>query len=653
MVDFPIRLIFLVLFSCFLYPFSYGQLIDNSRVHPYQKVFVETDNFGDSYLEHLAQGVDTIENDSVQFSILNDLAYYWHTRNLNTALDFTRKGLQLTKAKENVLWEGRFQMTQGAILLRMEKLDSAQTVLELAKTKVLQSDLAFLNTQLGYVYERKGQLDKAADYAMTALNLGEKLNDTKAKAMAYSDLSILFWKQSKYTSGLEYALKSLAFFNSWGITDLDYGFTLYVAGNNYLALKDYENALDYYKKSIVVGERYGFYNNLSDVYISLVDLYTFLGEFDNAEEAGENAVKYAELLENNFMVMRSWLSVGKMHNAKSNYKEAVNALERCITVATDDFGDAYYLSLAYKELGMAYAGINQYKKAYEAFSHYDTLNDEVFTAEADHRISELRTEFDVAQKESTIMVQESLIKKQETRQKLGLVITILLVLLLLLAYKAISSNSKKNRLLQKQNDEKEFLLKEIHHRVKNNLEIVSSLLSLQAAQLDDPNIVEAMQKSQQRVQSMSMIHQKLYQGKSLAAVEMKDYFINLGNYIIDSYGAKGRIRVICLMEELELDIDFAIPIGLIVNELLTNSMKYAFTKNGIGEIIITLVEFESTLRLKVADNGVGRLLDVGNDGLGFGTQLIELLTKQLDGKMNLTVQDGTSVYFEFQIKKAA
>ncbi|WP_084273324.1 tetratricopeptide repeat-containing sensor histidine kinase [Maribacter antarcticus] len=653
MVDFHLKLIFLGLFSCFIYTYSYGQLIDNNRVNPYQKVFIETDNFGDSYLEYLAQGLDTVENDSVHFSILNDLAYYWHTRNLNTALDFTRKGLQLTKVKENVLWEGRFQMTQGAILLRMEKLDSAQTVLQLAKTKVLESDLPFLNTQLGYVYERRGQLDKAADYAMTSLTLGEKLNDNKAKAMAYSDLSNLFWKQSKFTPGLEYALKSLEFFNSWGITDLDYGFTLYIAGNNYLALKDYEKALDYYMQSIVVGERYGFYNNLSDVYISLVDLYSFLGEFDNAKEAGQNAVKYAALLENNFMVMRSWLSVGKMHNAKNNYKDAVNALERCLEVATNKFGDAYYLSLAYKELGMAYAGINQYKKAYEAFSEYDTLNDEVFTAEADHRISELRTEFDVAQKESIIMVQESLIKKQEIRQKLGIVISILLALLLLLAYKAISNNNKKNKLLQKQNTEKEFLLKEIHHRVKNNLEIVSSLLSLQSAQIEDPNVLNAMEQSQQRVHSMGMIHQKLYLGENMATIEMKDYFSNLSDYIINTYGKDSHVAMALEMEKFELDVDMAIPIGLIVNELITNSLKYAFPDDRKGNIQLSLKEKNDLITLEVIDNGVGMQLSKEAVGTGFGTKLVALLVKQLDGKMELHTTQGTSVFITFKASKAA
>ncbi|HZJ19376.1 MAG TPA: tetratricopeptide repeat protein, partial [Pricia sp.] len=492
--------------NCYL---SVAQFIDSDSETPYKKVFVETDNFGASYLDQLEEAYPTTTPDSLQFSMLNDLAYYWHTRNLNTAMDFTQKGLQLTAAKRNTLWEGRFQITQGAILLRMEKLDSAQTVLQDAYNKVCENDLAFLNTQLGYIYERRGQLGKAADYALETLELGKKLGDMKAIALAYSDLSNLFWKQSKFDTGLEYGLKSLQVFEEIGMTDLDYDFTLYVVGNNYLALKDYRNAQKYYEHSIVIGERYGFYNNLSDVYISLVDLYAFLGEFDKAEEAGLNAIKYAELLENNFMVMRSWLSIGKLQNLLGQHDFAIESLLKCIHIATDDFGDEYYLSQAYDALGKAYAGNHEYQKAYQAFSQYDTLKSRIFTAEADQRISLLRTEFDVANKEGTISLQEDLIQKQKARQNLVITIAVLLFLLLLLAYKAISNNRKKNRLLQKQNEEKEFLLKEIHHRVKNNLEIVSSLLALQSAQILDADILNAMTESQHRVQSMGMIHQKL------------------------------------------------------------------------------------------------------------------------------------------------
>tara|TARA_R110002074_G_scaffold257269_6_gene429755 strand:+ start:6588 stop:8549 length:1962 start_codon:yes stop_codon:yes gene_type:complete len=633
--------------------FSYGQLIDLNSDRPYKKVFVDTDNFGASYLEILEQGFKQVKSDSIKYSILNDLAYYWHTRNLNMAMNFTKKGLELTSLKNEPVWHGRFQITQGVILLRMEKLDSAQTVLELAKIKVKQSDLPFLNTQLGYVYERRGQLDKAADYAIKSLELGEKLDDDKVKALAYSDLSNLFWKHAKYESGLEYGLRSLKLFEAWGITDLDYDFTLYVTGNNYLALGDYENARKYYEHSIIIGERYGFYNNLSDVNISLVDLYSYLDDYENALEAGANAVKYGELLENNFMVMRAWLAIGKMQNKRGNCAEAIEGLRKSINVATDDFGDAYYLSDAYNELGRAYANSHDYKNAYSAFSVYDSLKNKVFTAEADQRISKLRTEFDVAQKESTIILQQTQIKKQQTRQQLIIIITVLLLLLLLLAYKAISNNIKKNKLLQKKNAEKEYLMKEIHHRVKNNFEIVSSLLSLQAARIVDPKVLEAMEQSQHRVHSMGMIHQKLYLGEKLSTVEMKDYFINLADYIIDSYGKNNLVTVDIVMDELELDVDMAIPIGLIVNELITNSLKYAFPEERKGNIHLALKLKGDLLVLEVNDNGIGIQSENSAGGTGFGTHLVDLLVKQLDGKMILVTSHGTSVSIEFQNIKAA
>ena len=630
-----------------------SQIFDYSRENPYNKVFIHTDNFGASYLDSLELGYSIAPIDSLKFSILNDLAYYWHSRNLNRAMEFTKLGLAQTLKVKNLLWEGRFQITQGSILLRMEKLDSAEVVLESAKLKVLAEDLPFLNTQLGYVYERRGQLSKAADYAMESLRQAEKLGDVKAIALAYSDLSNLFWKQSKYDKGLEYGLKSIAIFEERNINDLDYDFTLYVVGNNYLALRRYEEARKYYEHSKAIGERYGFYNNLSDVYISMVDLYAYLSRFEEAAEAGQSALKYAHLLENDFMIMRSLLSIGKLQNIQGKYGSAIESLRQCITTATDDFGDSYYLSLAYETLGKAYAGNHQYQEAYQAFGEYDKLKNSLFTVEADHHISLLQTEFDVAQKDGTIQLQETQILKHKTRQTLIIIIAGLLLLLLLFAYKAIQINVKKNRLLQKQNREKEFLLKEIHHRVKNNLEIVSSLLSLQSAQINDPNITEAMQKSQQRVQSMSMIHQNLYQGESIAAIEMKAYFINLGDYLIGSYGAKDRVSLNCDMDPLELDVDLAIPIGLIVNELITNAMKYAFPDGRAGKITISLMEVAGLLQLSVKDNGIGKTINRQADGTGFGTQLIALLTRQLDGKMQLIVHEGTTVSFKFQLNKAA
>jgi two-component sensor histidine kinase len=212
-------------------------------------------------------------------------------------------------------------------------------------------------------------------------------------------------------------------------------------------------------------------------------------------------------------------------------------------------------------------------------------------------------------------------------------------------------------LLAAKNAENELLLKEIHHRVKNNLEIVSSLLQLQTAQFDDPAIQSAMLTSQNRVHSMGIIHQKLYQGQHLAAVEMRDYFINLSESILDSFSAEGRIKIECNMPQLVLDVDTAISIGLITNELITNSLKYAFTEKQHGAIKISLTEeqnvenTEGVFLLKISDDGIGKPIEGKAKGTGFGSQLVALLTKQLDGKLNYEVNHGTIVSLAFKKPK--
>lgn len=645
--------IILVLFVlAFLSPLAYGQIFDFDKPNPYKKIFVETDNFDASYLNELEGALSSIKIDTIKFEVLNDLAYYWHTRNLSIALKYTEKGLELTSGKNNLVWNGRFQITKGAILLRQEKLDAAKIVLKEAETKVREEDLAFLNTQLGYIYERRGQLAKAADFALKSLSLGDKLNDKKAKGIAYSDLSNLLWKQGKYEEGLEYGLKSLLFFEERNIIDLDYDFTLYVVGNNYLRLKQYEKAKQYYERSIEIGERYGFYNNLSDVYISLVDLYAYRNQFSKAEAAGKNAIKYAYLLDNAFMLMRSYLAVGELQSQNGEHLAAIENIQKSIAVATPNFGDGFFLSKAYNSLGNAYAENEQYQEAYRAFTQYDSLNKIVFTAEADQRISQLQTEFNVAQKENTIKLQKTKLLQQQTNQNFIGLIAVFLFLILTVLFISFNNNRRKNILLRKKNDEKEFLLKEIHHRVKNNLEVVSSLLALQTAQIKDPKVASAMKESQNRVYSMSIIHKRLYQSEYLSSIEMKDYFINLGNHILDSFGEKTRIKIIYKMPELHLDVDTAVPLGLIVNELLTNSLKYAFPNKRMGEIIINLEKKSAyEIELLVKDNGIGQTEGEPVKGTGFGKKLIDLLNRQLDGTMQVIYTCGTQYLFNFKVNR--
>jgi two-component system, sensor histidine kinase PdtaS len=162
-----------------------------------------------------------------------------------------------------------------------------------------------------------------------------------------------------------------------------------------------------------------------------------------------------------------------------------------------------------------------------------------------------------------------------------------------------------------------------------------------------------MEETQNRVHSMGMIHKRLYQGENMKAIEMKGYFESLGSYIIDTFDASDRIHFRSEMEPLELDVDLAIPIGLIVNELISNSLKYAFPENSPGEIGVRLLEKDQHLHLIVSDNGIGMSDNSPIQGSGFGSELILLLTLQLDGKMSLQTKQGTEISFEFQLNKAA
>jgi two-component sensor histidine kinase len=153
---------------------------------------------------------------------------------------------------------------------------------------------------------------------------------------------------------------------------------------------------------------------------------------------------------------------------------------------------------------------------------------------------------------------------------------------------------------------------------------------------------------------MGILHQKLYQSEHLAFIEMKNYFENLCINILDSYNETERIKVNIEMKELEMDVDTAVPLGLIVNELLTNSLKYAFPKGEKGNIELSLENLnEDNFQLKISDNGVGKALNEKAKGTGFGTQLVDLLTRQIDGKLMQDVSKGTMILINFKRQVAA
>lgn len=198
--------------------------------------------------------------------------------------------------------------------------------------------------------------------------------------------------------------------------------------------------------------------------------------------------------------------------------------------------------------------------------------------------------------------------------------------------------------------EKEVLLKEIHHRVKNNLQIISSLLNLQSESIKDSRILDIFKEGQNRIDSMALIHEKLYQSENLDRVEFCEYIQELASNLYYSYEAGSQdIALTINVDNVQLGIDTAIPCGLIINELVSNSLKYAFPSGRSGEIIIDLHwEDDTELILSVSDNGIGfpQNVDFKNTE-SLGLQLVIALTNQLDGNIELNRDRGTEFKLTF------
>ena len=203
--------------------------------------------------------------------------------------------------------------------------------------------------------------------------------------------------------------------------------------------------------------------------------------------------------------------------------------------------------------------------------------------------------------------------------------------------------------MQESLNEKEILLQEVHHRVKNNLQVISSILNLQSSYVKDENSLNILRESQNRIKSMSFIHESLYQTKDFSGIEFSGYILSLANNLVHSYSLEvGMVHLKTEFEDTFLSLDQAIPCGLIANELISNSLKYAFDKGQAGEIFVSVKHKGSKVTLIIADNGKG--LPEGFDyenSESLGLQLVYTLKDQLDASIEVSTKRGTKYLITF------
>ncbi|MFO7998603.1 MAG: histidine kinase dimerization/phosphoacceptor domain -containing protein, partial [Bacteroidales bacterium] len=595
----------------------------------------------------------------------------WIAANINDTSDSTQvfkklhESYQLFQGEKNI---EKLAQTQGYLAAWHNlygKMDSAvhyiQLVIPFYEDTRQMDILAKTYLQLSEYLSSRADFAEAMDAVFKALDIYQDMDNQRGISLCYTGLCDLLYSQYKFEEGNVYCDMAIAIQTKLDLPE-DLAITYRRKSANLLFIEgEKEHALRVINQAIAIYDEMG---ETGLLYMACINwrgnILKYLDRFDEALDDYHSNLEKSEEMGLTRYSLVSLANIGHVFTMQEKYEQAIPYTLKAIEIMNKT-GNTKNLWENYMHVANSYEKLGRFEEALK----YNKLHAEAYAdflrSSTERLESELLVKYETEKKQETISRQEAQIAQQRKVQILYISIAGILVMSLFGILKTLHSIRKKRKALQAlnlqldaKNRQNELLMKEIHHRVKNNLELVKSLIALQCAQMEDSASKDAMVESQNRVQSMGIIHQKLYQGENLGGIEMKEYFINLSEGILDAFDAENKVKIECAMENLELDIDTAVPIGLIVNELLTNSLKYAFPENGKGMVKISLSQPDpGLLTLTVSDNGVGKINGQQARGTGFGSQLIHLLTRQLNGEMTETTESGTSTRFRFNISKAA
>ena len=541
--------------------------------------------------------------------------------------------------------EGKFQITPmnkhsfaaALFVLLFSCFLSAQPSLPLDSLRVQASNTI-----------QKGLPDDALRLYLEVLKRAEQENRQDLYADTYYQLAYIHYLQNNNEKSKEQHAQALHYARLMK-DSLTLGRSLMLSGIYAFTEEQMDSSVQYFLQSADLFTKIGRLKNAATAMSKVGNIYEGQGNYAAATPIFKQYLTTAQQARDTFLLMAAYLNLaGNAYNLL-NYPEAlVHVNLACDFAAYVKRDFEYQKALELKSL--IYEGMDKPEEALQILRQYVQHHDSILNIERTQQIAEMQTRFETEKKEATIGQQQQEIRQGSIRFWLitGAFLVALLVGGLLF---------RLTRILRQRNAEKEFLIKEIHHRVKNNLQVLSSLLHLQSRQITDETALDAVREGQNRVDAMGLIHQKLYMGDNMAAVEMQDYLKNLGDTLLDAFGLDDeRVKIAYHLEPMHLDVDTAIPLGLIINELMTNSLKYAFPGSRSGTLDISLWKDDAgKLCLKVADDGAGKNAPPDpKNSTAFGTNLVQMLSKKLKGKPEVTVdEDGYATVIRFENFKLA
>lgn len=493
------------------------------------------------------------------------------------------------------------------------------------------------------------EFDQAISAYLQALALLEQYDNPDFKAKTQNNLATTYQASGDINGCIEYFTKALSYFESQGDT-------LWMAHlNNNLAvqfLNNHEHSLadgHFYKSKL-------FYDHVGlPLYqgITALNFANLKIEMESYTAAKSLFLEAQMLVDTNTNMLLHAASNGGLAiiaKEQGSYSEA-KALARLSIDQARKINHLEQEKVSLETLIDIHEKSGQFEYAVQIQKTLNAVNDSLFQQQQDQQLSDALKKYEIAEKEKQITILNS--ENEITALRLSNFKTALffslagLVVFLSLLFYLIRLNRtihKQNRLITKTLGEKDILLKEIHHRVKNNLQIISSLLDLQSRRTADDTAKSALTVGKNRVQSMALIHQNLYTEDDLTGISVKDYLTMLSSNLFEAYNVEeDNIQLQINVSNVVLDVDTMIPLGLIINELITNILKHAFVGRKDGTINIDLVEENSELRLTISDDGIGIPDTLDLKSGSFGYQLIHALAHQISGEISIELNKGTSV----------
>lgn len=513
---------------------------------------------------------------------------------------------------------GNAYLTEGNLSKASENYFKALNLHEKRKDK---RGVAVQLANIGNIASAQGQYPKALDYYTRALALAEELHDSIRIAIQLGNIGIVYYEQKNLPKALEYYFRALkiseATRNKKGVA-----MNLNNIASIYKDEKNYPKALEYFSRSLKLAEEYGNKDHIASFIGNIGILYMLQNDFQKSESYLLKALKISE--------------------------------EIGATEAIQEFEGA--LSELYSKWGKD-------KLALEHFKKHISARDTVFNIAAAEKSVRLEMNYDFEKKQAidnAIHQKQVLLLEAEnkTQKQLRLFLFVILGLALLLLFVLRRAYKNKTRIatfLTEEGQRKETLLQEVHHRINNNLQIISSLLSLQANNVADERLFGYLKQSQSRIQSLSVLHELLFQKDSPLDIDMKEYLEQVLHFHKDVLSGKLlNVTMEINVSSIQFPTKIAVPIALIINELVTNSIKYAFEEKETGQIGVELYASETkkgSWILKVSDTGKGMPAETGMRKESLGLRLVNLMAKQIGAAITRNDSPGASFTLAFSSDK--